>query len=64
MNDLLKPLLDKEVEVRSISGNTAYRDEGKLVAYEERWIQIQTSSGETLLFPIANVRLLKPLYQS
>lgn len=61
MNDILQPLLNQSVEVRSQSGNHDYRDDGVLVAYDDRWIQIQTTGGETIFFPIANVRLLKPL---
>ncbi len=61
MKDLLEELLGRTVEVRSQSDGANSRDDGKLVAYDERWIKIQKSYGEVLFFPIANVRLLKPL---
>lgn len=61
MNDLLSQLVNQRVEVRSQGGEQVGRDEGKLVAYDERWIQLQTSAGETLFFSVANVSLVKPL---
>lgn len=57
----MSDVLNQRVEVRSISGGAAYQDVGNLVACDERWIQVQTSLGAMLFFPIANVRLVKPL---
>lgn len=59
--DLLKEIVGRRVEVRSQAGNADFRDDGKLVSYDARWICIETSYGERIYFPIANVRLLKPL---
>ena len=61
MKDLLEELLGRTVEVRSQSERGDHRDDGKLVGYDERWIKIEKSYSETIFFPIANVRLLKPL---
>jgi hypothetical protein len=59
MNDLRKELLGKKVEVRS--GDGSYRDEGKLVDYDERWVKLDKGYDEVIYFPIVNIRLLKPL---
>ena len=59
--DLLQDLVGRRVEVRSQAGNHDYRDDGKLVAYDARWICIEVAYGDRIYFPIANVRLLKPL---
>ncbi|RYX86213.1 hypothetical protein EON83_03045 [bacterium] len=61
MNDILKDLVGKHVEVRSRAGDGGFRDEGRLVDYDERWIKLDKGAGEVLYFPIANVRLVKPL---
>ena len=61
MNDLLKELIGRTVEVRSRSGDTGYRDEGKLVDCDERWIKLDKGYDGVLYFPIANIRLVKPL---
>jgi hypothetical protein len=61
MNEILKEVLGREVEVRSQAGDRDFRDDGKLVAYDERWIKIEVGANSFLYFPIANVRLLKPL---
>lgn len=60
-NDILKPLLGHTVEVRSRGGEQGFRDDGVLVAYDDRWVQLQKNNGEVLFFPISNIRLLKPL---
>lgn len=52
MNGLLSQLLQR-VEVCSQGGEQVGRDEGKLVAYDERWIQLQTSAGKTLFFRLS-----------
>ncbi len=59
MNDMLEELLGKTVEVRS--GNTDCHDDGQLLAYDERWIKLAKETGEVIYFPIANIRLIKPL---
>ena len=59
MNTLIQELLERRVEVRS--GSTEGRDSGTLEACDERWIKLRKDSGELLYFPIANVRLVKPL---
>ncbi len=41
MNDVLAALPNRWVEVRSQGGEHSYRNEGKLVAYDDRWIQNQ-----------------------
>lgn len=61
MNDLLKELLDKTVEVRSRAGDTGYRDEGQLADCDERWIKLDKGTDGVLYFPIASIRLIKPL---
>lgn len=61
MKGILEELPRQHVEVRSQANNHDYRDDGVLEEYDERWIKIRKSSGETIYFPIANVRLLKPL---
>lgn len=60
MSDLLKELLGKHVELRSQSERD-WRDDGILQDYDERWIKLRKSSGDTIYFPIVNVRLVKPL---
>lgn len=59
MSDLLQELLGKSVEVRS--GDADYDDEGQLLAYDEHWIKLAKVSGQVMYFPIANIRLIKPL---
>jgi len=61
MNDLLKDLLGQHVAIWSQVGSSNARDEGKLISYDERWVKIENSGRESLYFPIANIRLLKPL---
>lgn len=61
MNDLLKELVGKTVEVRSRSGDAGFRDEGILTDYDERWIKLDKGYEGVLYFPIANIRLVKPL---
>lgn len=60
MNDVLKDLLNQYVEVRS-QADRDFRDDGTLQAYDDRWIVLKKASGEFIYFPIANVRLIKPL---
>lgn len=61
MNDLLQELLGKVVEVRTRGGDRGYQDAGTLTAYDEHWIKLEKEGGEALYFPIANIRLVKPL---
>ena len=60
MKDILEGILGQHVEVRSQSVTAACRDNGVLEEYDERWIKIRKDL-EVIYFPIANVRLLKPL---
>lgn len=57
--EILQEIVGRTIEVRS--GDGSYRDDGKLVAYDERWIKVEKGSGESLYFPIFNIRLVKPL---
>lgn len=59
-DDVLSEMLGREVEVRSLRGQSECVDLGVLEAYDERWIKVRNDSGEALYFPVANVRLLKP----
>ena len=58
--DVLEALLGQWIEVRSQAPNTDYRDDGVLEAYDARWLVLRKDSG-LIYFPIANVRLVKPL---
>ena len=60
-SDVLQELVGEYVEVRSQAGNADYRDDGILEAYDDRWIKLRKSNSECIYFPIANVRLVKPL---
>lgn len=59
-DNVLSELLGRDVEVRSLRGQSECVDSGVLEAFDERWIKLRTDSDELLYFPIANVRLLKP----
>ncbi len=59
--NVLSELLGQEVEVRSLRGQSECVDSGVLEAYDERWLKVRQSPEQVLYFPIANVRLLKPL---
>ncbi|BCM91652.1 hypothetical protein IAD21_03527 [Abditibacteriota bacterium] len=61
MNDLLKELIGRLVEVHSRGGKSSFRDEGRLTAYDEHWIKLDNGEGEVLYFSVANIRLVKPL---
>lgn len=61
MSDLLKEHLGTSVEVRTQLGNYDYSDQGVLLAFDDRWVQLQKETGEIIFFPIANIRLLKLL---
>ncbi len=58
--EVLRDLLGQYVEVRSRAGQSEYTDKGMLEAYDSQWIRLRKDS-ETICFPIANIRLLKPL---
>lgn len=60
-DDVMSEVLGKYVEVRSQYGSSEGRDEGVLEAYDERWIKLRKANGDTLYFPIANVRIVKLL---
>lgn len=57
-NDVLQGLVGQQVELR---GESATIDKGILQAYDDRWVVLKKLGDELLYFPIANVRLLKPL---
>ena len=61
MKDILEELLGEYIELHSSTGNGSYRDAGVLEDYDERWIKLRKDSEDAYYFPIANVRLLKPL---
>jgi hypothetical protein len=61
MNSIIEELLGYNVQVRSQWGQSEGRDEGVLEACDGRWIRLRKDNGETLYFPIANVRLVKPI---
>ena len=61
MNDVLKELVGKQVEVHSMGAEALYRDSGRLVSYDERWVVIEKVPGEMLYLSIVNVRLIKPI---
>ncbi len=58
MTNVLEELLGKTITVWSESN---IKDEGKLLAFDDRWIKIEKPYGEVLYLVITNLRLLKPL---
>ena len=52
MSDLLKELLGKMVEVRSLSGNGGGYDKGKLADYDERWVKLDKAVKECFISPL------------
>ncbi len=57
---VVSELLGQQVEVRSLRGQSECVDAGVLEATDERWIKLR-KDDEVLYFPIANVRLVKPV---
>ena len=57
---MLEELRGQFVDIWTISGETQYKDSGKLVDYDEQIIKLQTSLGELLYIPLFRIRLIKP----
>lgn len=58
--NLLDELKNQHVEVWTVGGETQSKDSGKLVAYDDQILKLQTSTGESLYIPLFRVRLIKP----
>jgi hypothetical protein len=58
--DVLEALLGLYIGVRSQAGKADYRDDGGFEDYDARRLVLKKDSG-LIYFPIANVRLVKPL---
>lgn len=59
MSELLKSLVGTRVKVYSGEDGT-YQDDGILEAVDEQVIVLR-NNGQALVFPIANIRLIKPI---
>ncbi|HEY3268339.1 MAG TPA: hypothetical protein VGM37_15580 [Armatimonadota bacterium] len=60
MDSLLRTLVGQTVTVYTISSQSSFSDTGMLDSYDEQFIRLRDKKGQTLYFPIANIRLIKP----
>ena len=61
MSEILQELIGTRVRIYTAapSGNS-YTDEGVLEAFDYHWLRLRNEFGERLVFPIYNIRLVKP----
>jgi hypothetical protein len=59
----LSVIKGKKVTVYSNMGSTEKQDVGILEAVEDGWIRIKKADGDTMFFPLFNVRMVKPFEQ-
>ncbi len=60
MDEMLRALVGRQVQVFSVRGETEVSDSGVLEAYDNNWLCIR-KGGEALYFSIHRVRLIKPI---
>ncbi len=60
MDEMLRSLVGRQVQVFSVRGETEVSDIGVLEAYDSNWLCIR-KSGEALYFSIHRVRLIKAI---
>lgn len=58
MDEMLRALVGRQVQVFSVRGETEVSDLGILEAFDDNWICIR-KAGESLYFSIHRVRLIK-----
>ena len=61
MQQTSNPFIGRRVQVWSRSGGTEHEDEGTLRAIANNWVLIENDKGESLLFPVVSIRLIKVL---
>ena len=60
MEDVLRGLVGRQVQVYSVRGETEISDTGTLEAYDSNWLCLNRNGG-MLYFSISRIRLIKPL---
>ncbi len=55
----LSSLIGEMVELTSLEGQDRFVDIGTLESYSHPWVQIKKKSGDSLFFPVYNIRLIK-----
>jgi len=58
VNDALKDLLGRKVEIWSVSGQSSYKDEGVLERCDGIWLRLR-SKNELKIFSAHTIRLIK-----
>ena len=58
MDEMLRALVGRQVQVFSVRGETEVSDAGILEAYDNNWVCIR-KAGEALYFSIHRIRLIK-----
>lgn len=59
MNEAIQPLLGQLVKITSLGPQTHFVDTGILEVYDYPWVRLRKSTGETLCFPVYNIRLIE-----
>ena len=57
---LLAPLIGKKVTVHSLMGESERQDIGILEAAEGQLVRLKKQDGDTLIYSIYRIRLIKP----
>ncbi len=60
MDEMLRALVGRQVQVYSVRGETEVSDAEILEAYDGNWLCIR-KAGEVLYFSVHRVRLIKPI---
>jgi len=60
MDEMLRALVGRQVQVFSVRGETEVSDSGILEAYDNNWLCIR-KAGDAFYFSIHRVRLIKPI---
>ncbi len=60
MDDVLREMVGRQIQIYSVRGETEVSDIGTLEAYDNNWLCIR-KGGEALCFSIHRIRLIKLL---
>ena len=60
MNESLRGLIGKQVQVTSVGASTRFTDVGILESYDHPWLRLRKSDGQVICFAVYNIRLVEP----
>jgi ferredoxin-fold anticodon binding domain-containing protein len=59
MNESLRELIGKKVQVTSLNASAPQKDVGILESFDHPWVKIRKGNGQVVCFAVYNVRLIE-----